>query len=457
MKAFRITREAVEDRERNPKADVHSVKRRLRAFEEREAKHDARIKALKKGYRMVADKSKPPIRKKDGRMAWRTRREPVQIDQSDWGLYIMGGDKGTGKSLVATALAERDWCEEGRLVFSNLGFEFGFQIKALDLYVGIAGMPPNSTLIIDEAHQPLATVGAASYKNLSVRQMLAGLRKINGKILMLSSQPDNIDGQVLNEADYAMTPQNCYPGLEKARANAQGNAYANHPWLWKKLIRIGPRPYMRRKGRASDIFAAYKINVHGPSPKKQTLWLPPSRLWYASLAYDSFSPLLNPLEAGMGVTAAEVKAGLADDNASWIDFGEAEDLAEAHGDPAEMDATARLREFEHARMNVFVNALFLYISTYKPALGGYTTMWAAEQVTDTIKQWPESTDAITDMLTAYEAVPRQRRPHGDQTIFTTDDARRYLSSFAGTEGRTFQIKRFVQACVSQGGGDPYED
>ena len=45
------------------------------------------------------------------------------------------------------------------------------------------------------------------------------------------------------------------------------------------ILRVGPHPYKRRKGRVSDIFAAYGANIHGSPVRKSRLIIPPHRLW----------------------------------------------------------------------------------------------------------------------------------------------------------------------------------
>ena len=218
MKGVLIKREHVAERERSKSGqDIHSVSKRLKAYDQREAQRAQRLADLKRGYTIVHDTNKPPIAFKKGKPVYRKVKRRVKIDKSDWGLYLLAGEKGSGKSLIMSALAMKDWCQEGRPVFSNLGFEFGYQIAAIDIYLAIAGMPEDGVLIVDEAHQPLANIGSQSIKHLSVRQMFGGLRKKNHKVFLLSSQPDNIDLSIRLETDWVLHPLNTYPGKEKTR------------------------------------------------------------------------------------------------------------------------------------------------------------------------------------------------------------------------------------------------
>ena len=447
MKAFRITYEMLEERGVTDE-DVHSLRARLRAYEQREAEHIAGRKLLQRGYTLRADKDQPVF--VDGKILYRTKREPYKIDRSDWGLYLVSGNKGTGKSLVISALAEKDY-RAGRLVFSNLGFCYGYQFTAMDLYLAVAGAPKDAVIVVDEAHQPLGNIGSGSYRIDTVRQLLAGLRKSNQKVYLMSSQPDNIDGRILNEVDWAMTPRNTYPGKEKARAHQSGKlAFAGKPWLWRSLIRIGPQPYKRRKGRASDIFAAYGINVHGVPPTKGVLTIPPARLWQASKGYDSFSPLLNPKDTGMGVHAADIKDGLSEPD--WLDFDDtnAEDAMAA----AAAGVSDAEKEYASIRASAFLNALLIGIQAQGLTRGSYSFRWAADQARENLRLMPSHGDGLKVQLAqCYARLPKNKQT-GDPTEFQELDARLYLSEFLGQEGNAFSIDHFwqnVRASQARGG------
>ena len=448
MKGILIKRADIEKRERNTDKDIHTPKRRLRAYDEREQRRATTLRALRRGYKVVPDTRRPPAYFKQGRPYYHKVKRRVKIDKSDWGLYILGGDKGSGKSLIMSALAEKDWCDEGRPVFSNLGFEFGYQIAAIDIYLAISGMPEDGVLIIDEAHQPLANVGSSSLKHLAVRQMLAGLRKKNQKVFMLSSQVDNIDGRILDECDWALTPMSTYPGKEKTRNRNGELAFAGQPWLWKKLVRIGPRPYVRRKGRASDIFSSYGINVHGAPPKRGTLLLPPSRLLQASLAYDSFAPLMNPMESGMGVTADQIRKGLTED-ADWVDFGDENNpIAGAGADGVDQAVRQADVQYDHARMTVFLNALVSEIEQRQIQKGTMSLRWAALTVTETVDTWPTDYHLLAAVYDRHEKLSKKSQFAGDDHFpaeFTEGDAKRYMENFCGSTGDTFSVPRFLDA------------
>ena len=463
-----ISRETVAKRERSPDKDAHSAETRLAAYDEREAQRAARIADLRRGYTLVADKSRPPKKRKRGRFVWHTKKLRVKMDTDDWGLYVVAGDKGSGKSLAMAALAQKAWCEEGRMVFSNLGYEFGFHLTIEQIYTAIVGMPANSVLLIDEAHQPLATIGSSSLKHLSMRQMMAGLRKKGQKIILMSSQPDNIDGRILDEADWAMTPRPSYPGKERTRNRKGKFAFAGRPWLWKWILRVGPHPYKRRKGRVSDIFAAYGANIHGSPVRKSRLIIPPHRLWDASKSYDSFAGLLNPMETGMGVKAEDIRAGLSEGSPGWIEFADEETLMGTMASPAELEAQAQRKSFEHAKYQAFLNALVNEIRGRQPQPreGSYSMAWAAEQATNFVSEISPDSDDPDDydmpswlghLWMEYQRLPGSERAQvGNPVEFTEKEARYYLSLFLGQEGRTFSMKRLWDA-IGENQRDQDED
>ena len=218
------------------------------------------------------------------------------------------------------------------------------------------------------------------------------------------------------------------------------------PWLWKGLDRVGPHPYRSRGGLTRDLLSAHRIRSFSTKVAKTRLTIPPTRLYNASMGYDSFSPLLNPLAAGLGVTAKDIKAGLAsanDKDYEFIDFGD---------DPDQVDATEfaseNLRQelereniYTNARYGAFLNALYFALANSPLNTGSLTLSWAAEQATNIVEDHERDpwVKAVTDSYGQLAHPPKEL-----PLRFTESDAKRYLEQFCGERLRSeFRAPTFL--------------
>lgn len=406
MKAKRVIYADVAGRRRN-RRDVHSDTVRLRDFERRENRRARTLRRIQKGR--------------------------IEVPE-EWGFRCIAGPKGQGKTLTLVEDLERDWVELGRPVFSNLGVEFGYVVTAMDIYTAIARMPENATLAVDEAHQPLASIGHSSYRNTVFKQMIAGLRKKNQKVWLVSSMPQAIDGSIMAEIDYAYVPRRCYPGRDKALNLLGQPALAAAPWAWIRVIRIGPRPWRTGSDR---LFAPYKINIDGPKAKQQRMYIPPMRMWNVSKAYDTFAPLLNPAEAGMGVSAKDISGGLTEDD-EWVDFG---DLENDEGDTV-VEAADPLREqYQQTRLSCFFNLIRYGFWARQHFVGKTTAEYLATMANQNLEH--PACEGIADNLhDAYD-------PGYGPLEYQTDEVGFYVRQYCGLSGREFSIGQMEAALPPQ--------
>ena len=97
----------------------------------------------------------------------------------------------------------------------------------------------------------------------------------------------------------------------------------------------------------------------------------------------------------MGVKAEDIRAGLSEGSPGWIEFADEETLMGTMASPAELEAQAQRKSFEHAKYQAFLNALVNEIRGRQPQPreGSYSMAWAAEQATNFVSEIsPDSDD-----------------------------------------------------------------
>lgn len=105
------------------------------------------------------------------------------------------GQMGAKKTVSAAEEAFK-WYQRGHPVFHNGGFLFGNEVKGADIYEIVDDVPKYSVILVDEAH---STLESGSGTTTGVRGFVileAGLRKQNGKLLLMSAMAKKVHPMV---------------------------------------------------------------------------------------------------------------------------------------------------------------------------------------------------------------------------------------------------------------------
>ena len=105
------------------------------------------------------------------------------------------GQMGAKKTVSAAEEAFR-WYQRGHPVFHNGGFLFGNYVQGSDIYEIVDDVPKYSVILVDEAHSTLESGSGATTGVRGFVILEAGLRKQNGKLLLMSAMAKKVHPMV---------------------------------------------------------------------------------------------------------------------------------------------------------------------------------------------------------------------------------------------------------------------
>ena len=230
----------------------------------------------------------------------------------DYGVHLVCGPRRAGKSTLAGAMA-MIYHQYGRNVVSNIGLLFGHRVDVMDLYLMATRAPPDTVIVIDEIHALLSRYAQNALKARMLIEALAGVGKKGLTVIGISQQEHNVSMDFKAECDWIHYPSRRIPH----RGDAGRSVYP--PWAWLKDEVIGPHPV-----RGKSIGEQYGIDVYGPPPSKETRRLNPALIYEAAKLQYTFDDVPFGEQAGLFVSAKDVRQGISDDD-TVLDFGESED------------------------------------------------------------------------------------------------------------------------------------
>ena len=411
MGARRVTLDDVQRRERDSDRDMHTQNTRVAAFHAREERRAAPLEKIKAGE---------------------------QSRQISWGLHLVVGAKGSGKSLYTVTRAAEKWTEQGRPIFTTdaLGLEFGYVVTAFDLYLALQRAPRDAIIIADEAHQILNSSGGSATRIQLIIQSIAGLRKMNQELWLPTSQYNRLHPAVLSEVDVVHAPQNTY---RAAKAVNRYGERVHPPWSYMMIKKVEPRPFRQKGG--GPLLEEYGIRTDGKKPQVTRLRPPPSLIWECSKGYDSFAPLLSYQDSGQGISAKDIRAGLAeDDGGVWYDW--TADVVDAE-ESAVTDLTS---EIDQQRATAFLLALRAHFVRrryhIKPRTAyeiGYLVIEANQYLTDPM---------VAGAWSSYEGICAEAGIPPDGA-FRLDEARLWITAATGVTGKTLSSIRYNEVHATE--------
>ena len=137
--------------------------------------------------------------------AYEENKASAKTAEQEWGVYVICGLKGSGKTTVMSGLAGM-FAAQGRVVISNVSLLFGYRVDAMSIYLLATRAPRGAVLVIDELHALLNRYGEMSHKNRAVISGLAGGRKKQLIIIGGSQQESQISPSFKGEVDYFLYP-----------------------------------------------------------------------------------------------------------------------------------------------------------------------------------------------------------------------------------------------------------
>lgn len=220
----------------------------------------------------------------------RNKNRPVD---EDWGIELISGEKGTGKTTLASARAGKSY-DNGRPVISNAGLLFGYRIDSgISLYNLINECPPNTHLVLDEIHALLGIYAQAKHTSVSFIGSLASVRKKNLKITGITQQEANLSNQFKHECDRVIYLKKWSPRKEKI---------TYPPACYNKAM-VLERPF-----RGRMIGEQYGLPIRDSKKVKKGLLNLHARDMYVGMVLQySYEDAPSPLSSKLNKSAADLK------------------------------------------------------------------------------------------------------------------------------------------------------
>lgn len=143
--------------------------------------------------------------------------------QVAWGQMVVAGKMGASKSVFIGSFAlgrkDRGWGYLRGTPFFHYGgnWLYGRALDGTELYDAIERIPRNSILAMDEAHVAADGSVPNSRGNALIRQLSAGLRKKQGKFILITAKPDLLDRRIRFDCDTVVLPVK--PAVEDDQLN----------------------------------------------------------------------------------------------------------------------------------------------------------------------------------------------------------------------------------------------
>ena len=329
MKAYRLRPEDVYQ-ERRDSRDIYTADRACAMLHELEAEHAASF---------------------EKRLDWDSKAVK-ELYRRWWAqINVLSGGRGDGKTLVAIFIAALFFAR-GHYVFSNIGARFGYVLEGASIY-GIARLPPNSIILLDEGHVLFNKWSQMTQRQRSGVGGIANLHKRMLSVVMPTSQEHNLGSDLMAELGYIFYPRQKKAGQRTKRSRTRGGQargrgdYISYPWANLSVPFIGPRPV-----RGKFLGEEYGIRVGGPRPRRRR-WFPPAvELERAAALYSSYVDIPTRLQAGTNVSSRDIAAMDMDGEFELFD-----DALEV-GDDGTVDADLeRLRQQYDEILGDFIGAL----------------------------------------------------------------------------------------------------
>ena len=246
----------------HPQRDAYSAGRRAQAWRDLQALHDE---------------------------ARETQRIPYQHY-----IYLLSGDMGDGKSLVAAWMMARLYAQ-GLKVFSNASLLFGRRVDTMDVYMLEQSLPENCALFMDEAHTLADVYGEQSNRQRLLSNALSMLRKKGVRLLLASAHESRVAMSIRAECDMLLYPR---------RSRRRPDKPTFPPFCYMTMQSIGPRPWRGR--RLGD---EWGLGRAGGRIKRRIRRLNPLDLYRSGMLMDSFER--PDITAGIQTTADALRREMA--------------------------------------------------------------------------------------------------------------------------------------------------
>ena len=248
------------------------------------------------------------------------------VGDVDWGLHLVLGEKGAGKSTAATISAAAAY-SAGRVVVSNLSLLFGWHVSDVrDVFAFGRSLPPGTLLVLDEIHALLSRYDQGSLRSRSMISAIAGLRKQRVQLLGISSQESLLSHDLREQTDYAHLVK---PGRYRPPSR-RNKEIAYPPWCHILVRSLGPRPWAAASGRS--IFNAHGVSTNHRKPKIRMRRPPPKVVYAAASLQASFQALPYAAGEATNVMAKDVREAMLSAEAGGVlqlaDEGVGEDLSD---------------------------------------------------------------------------------------------------------------------------------
>ena len=244
-----------------------------------------------------------------------------------WNLSLISGEKGSGKTTFASALALK-YYRSGFHVISNVSLLYGHHLEsAVDLYAFSRMLPARCVVVIDELQQILGKYSMATSKAQSFIGGLAELRKKRISVIAITSQEGEINPSFLHEVDRTYYPR----PRRYVRLPSKGEPHYDK-WCHLRVVVAGPKPYAYRSGKT----VGERLGLSAPTKKpklKVIRGFTPRAVYQAAALQSSFASLPWGKAAGQSIKAHDMHKAL-EENAV-IEFDDDDlDGAEVVGDGA---------------------------------------------------------------------------------------------------------------------------
>ena len=249
-------------------------------------------------------------------------------------LSVIGGPKGSGKSLIAVWLAKL-LNDGGYRVISNIGVDFQYKVEGAADMLSITRSPLYTVWIWDELHMMLPKMAMGRRYNREAVGSLTALRKQQSGIGGVTSQPGNVDTAFMEQVEWFLMASLLRPpppGKKFGKAKRKRRR-TEAEWRDSWAVQSGPEPW-----RADDSLEKMLKLDSGRPPVRQRAIMPGHKgLEEAARCYGSFDAVPTRAQSGVNLTATHVKDLDLDSPIELLDvldFGDEQGAGQGQADDA---------------------------------------------------------------------------------------------------------------------------